>query len=168
MDLVRGAIFSSLGETVLGARVLDLFAGTGSIGIEALSRGASCATMIEEDRKACAIIGENLARTRLAAKVVCNDVFRFLGSNPAQQPADLVFADPPYAKKNTDRDFSLDLVQNPHLPGFLQEGGLFVLEVARNWTFPTDTVWRCLRRKRYGSTETLFLVKDGPGCELIP
>jgi 16S rRNA (guanine966-N2)-methyltransferase len=168
MDLVRGAIFSSLGETVIGASVLDLFSGTGSIGIEALSRGASCATMVEEDRKACATIGENLVRTRLEAKVVCSDVFRFLGSNLTPQAVDLVFADPPYAKKNTDRDFSLELLKNQHLPALLREGGLFVLEVAQNWTFPTDTVWRCLRRKRYGSTEALFLVKDTPELELSP
>jgi 16S rRNA (guanine966-N2)-methyltransferase len=157
MDLVRGAVFSSLGEAVLGATVLDLFAGTGSIGIEALSRGAASATLVEADRKACSIIAENLTRTRLQASVVCNDVFRFLDSKRTQGPMDLIFADPPYSKKPGDRDFSLDLLRNPNLPPLLREGGIFILEVAQNWLFPKDSVWNCLRRKRYGSTETLFL-----------
>lgn len=157
MDLVRGAIFSSLGEAIVGANVLDLFAGTGSIGIEALSRGAASATMVEMDRKACTIIAENLSRVRLEARVVCHDVFRFLASKGASIPADFIFADPPYSKRPGDRDYALELVQNPDLPQLLVEGGIFVLEVAHRWSLPEDTLWDCLRRKRYGSTETLFL-----------
>ena len=107
MDLVRGAIFSSLGGGVEGASVLDLFSGTGSIGIEALSRGAASATLVEADRKACTIINENLARTRLQARVVCNDVFRFLEANVALEPMDFIFADPPYAKKKRRQGFCL-------------------------------------------------------------
>ena len=160
MDLVRGAIFSSLGGSVAGASVLDLFSGTGSIGIEALSRGAASATLVEADRKACSIITENLARTRLQAKVVCNDVFRFLESTLAPLPVDFVFADPPYAKKAGDRDFSGELLRNTKLPALLAEGGIFVLEVAQNWVCPEGTGWECLRRKRYGSTETLLLVRS--------
>jgi 16S rRNA (guanine966-N2)-methyltransferase len=161
MDLVRGAIFSSLGGGVEGARVLDLFAGTGSLGIEAMSRGAASATLVEADRKACAIIAENLARTRLQATVVCNDVFRFLDSRAVPEPADFVFADPPYSKKKEDRDFSEELLRNPNLPAWLAEGGLLVLEVAQRWNFPEGTGWDCFRRKRYGSTETLFLRRQG-------
>jgi 16S rRNA (guanine966-N2)-methyltransferase len=160
MDLVRGAIFSSLGEAVSGASVLDLFAGTGSIGIEALSRGAASATLVEADRKACSVIAENLDRTQLRARVVCNDVFRFLESKLSHDPVDLVFADPPYSKKTGDRDFSLELLRNPNLPLLLRDGGLFVLEVAQKWLFPEDAGWSCLRRKRYGSTETLFLIHN--------
>ena len=111
MDLVRGAIFSSLGVGIEHASVLDLFAGTGSIAIEALSRGAASATLVEADRKACAIITENLARTRLKARIVCNDVFRFLESKLVQVPVDFVFADPPYSKKNGDRDFAGELLR---------------------------------------------------------
>jgi 16S rRNA (guanine966-N2)-methyltransferase len=160
MDLVRGAVFSSLGEAIVGATVLDLFAGTGSIGIEALSRGAASATMVELDKKACGIIAENLERARLQARIVCHDVFRFLASHHQAGPVDYVFADPPYSKRPQDRDFSTELLQNPHLASLLREGGLLILEVARNWTLPEDTSWNCLRRKRYGSTETLFLRRE--------
>ena len=162
MDLVRGAIFSSLGASVEGATVLDLFSGTGSIGIEALSRGAASATLVEADRKACSIIAENLVRTRLQARVVCNDVFRFLESKLAPESVDFIFADPPYAKKVGDRDFSEELLRDSKLPTLLLPGGTLILEVAQNWRLPDRTVWECLRRKRYGSTETLFLKRaDG-------
>lgn len=164
MDLVRGAIFSSLGGAIIGSRVLDLFAGTGSIGIEALSRGAASATMVEMDRKACAIIAENLARVRLGASVVCNDVFRFLATRASPASADFIFADPPYSKKPGDRDYSLELLQNRELPDLLVEGGIFVLEVAQRWSLPENTQWNCLRRKRYGSTETLFLSRRSAMC----
>jgi len=160
MDLVRGAIFSSLGGSVEGASVLDLFSGTGSIGIEALSRGAASATLVELDRKACSMIAENLSRTRLQAKVVCNDVFRFLDPKLAPEPVDFVFADPPYSKKAGDRDFSEELLRHAKLPALLVAGGFFILEVAQNWAFPDGTGWECLRRKRYGSTETLFLKRE--------
>lgn len=157
MDLVRGAIFSSLGEAVVGARVLDLFAGTGSLAIEALSRGARQATLVEADRRACAVIAENLSRARLSASVVCADVFWFLGKPAGPEPADFLFADPPYAKQRGDRDFALELLMNPRLPAFLAPDGLFILEVAQHWKWPEPEAWECVRRKRYGSTETLFL-----------
>src|SRR5205085_2180739 len=69
MDRVKAAIFSMLGEAVKGARVLDLFAGTGSLGIEALSRGSASATFIENDARAVAAIEKNLQRTRLRGTV---------------------------------------------------------------------------------------------------
>lgn len=162
MDLVRGALFSSLGESVEGARVLDLFSGTGAIGIEALSRGAASATLVESDRRACSIINENLTLTRLQARVVCSDVFRFLDSKTVLEPSDLIFADPPYAKKAGDRDYSTELLRNTNLPSHLLADGLLVLEVGQNWKFPAGTFWCCLRRKRYGSTEMLFLKKMPP------
>ena len=78
MDRVKAAIFSSLGETVVGARVLDLFAGTGALGIEALSRGANSALFIDEDRQSIAVIEKNLSKTQLTGRVRQQDVFGFL------------------------------------------------------------------------------------------
>ena len=65
MDRVKAAIFSSLGEAIIGARVLDLFAGSGALGIEALSRGAASAIFLEDDRQSAEAIEENLAKTKL-------------------------------------------------------------------------------------------------------
>jgi 16S rRNA (guanine966-N2)-methyltransferase len=157
MDMVRGAIFSSLGEAAGGARVLDLFAGTGSLGIESLSRGARFATLVEADRKACAVIAENLSRTKLEADVRCMDVFRFLQSAGGAETWDLIFADPPYSKTPGARDFATDLLACPGLSEALSPGGTLVLEVAQGWRMPEQERWECFRRKRYGSTETLFL-----------
>ena len=78
MDRVKAAIFSSLGEAVIGARVLDLFAGTGALGIEALSRGAASAVFVEHDRQSLNLIEKNLAKTNLKGRVRNQDVFDFL------------------------------------------------------------------------------------------
>ena len=84
MDRVKQALFNILGNDVVGARVLDLFAGTGSVGIEALSRGAAYAEFVEADRGAAEVIRENLAATHLAehAKLVRADVFAHLRRRP--------------------------------------------------------------------------------------
>src|SRR5215467_5396176 len=78
MDRVREAIFSSLGDLVIGARVLDLFAGSGALGIEALSRGADSAVFVEEDQQSTAAIKQNLAKTKLVGSVRRQNVFKFL------------------------------------------------------------------------------------------
>src|SRR5256885_16848048 len=78
MDRVKAAIFSSLGDRVIGARVLDLFAGTGALGIEALSRGAASAMFVESDGAAIATIERNLAQTGLSGRLRKQDVFDFL------------------------------------------------------------------------------------------
>ncbi|MEI6712301.1 MAG: 16S rRNA (guanine(966)-N(2))-methyltransferase RsmD [Verrucomicrobiota bacterium] len=157
MDVVRGAMFSSLGDAVLDAHVLDLFAGTGSLGIEALSRGAASATLVEADRKACEIIQQNLTKTKLSAQVIQADVFRFLESKTPPVLANLIFADPPYSKLPGARDFGAELLVSKALPTFLAPNGLFMLEVVRGWKQPECDSWELIRRKQYGSTETLLL-----------
>ena len=78
MDRVKAAIFSSLGEIIIGARVLDLFAGTGALGIEALSRGADSVLFVEEDRQSTAAIEKNLAKAGVTGRIRQQDVFDFL------------------------------------------------------------------------------------------
>src|SRR4030095_12168992 len=78
MDRVKAAIFSSLGDAIVGARVLDLFAGSGALGIEALSRGATSAVFVEDDRRTAEMIDQNLAKTKLRGRVRNQDVFDFL------------------------------------------------------------------------------------------
>jgi 16S rRNA (guanine966-N2)-methyltransferase len=100
-ERVREAVFASLGSLDLldGARVLDLFAGTGAIGIEALSRGAKEAVFVEADHAAAATVLANLAATGFSGvgRIVREDVLRYLERTPAgTEPFDLAFADPPY------------------------------------------------------------------------
>ena len=98
-DMAREGLFASLGSGIDGARCLDLFAGTGAVGIEALSRGASEAVFVERSAKATDAIRDNLARTHLseAGRVVKADALAWLARQTAAQGVfDLVFCDPPY------------------------------------------------------------------------
>jgi 16S rRNA (guanine(966)-N(2))-methyltransferase RsmD len=94
-DRVREALFSILGEAVKDARVLDLFAGSGALGIEALSRGATTADFVDSDARAVAAVRANLDAIGAEAHVHRRDAFAWLAA--ADGPYDLVFADPPYS-----------------------------------------------------------------------
>jgi 16S rRNA (guanine966-N2)-methyltransferase len=157
MDRVKAAIFSSLGEEVLGARVLDLFAGTGGLGIEALSRGAASALFVEENSAAVAAIERNLARTKLEGRVRKQDVFAFLRSAQMPQPFRIVFADPPYEKTKSGGEFTALLLESAELAGMLEPSGIFVLEKRPTEKMPPAPLWDITRARRYGATEVLFL-----------
>ncbi len=154
MDKVKGAIFSSLGEAVVGARVLDLFAGSGALGIEAMSRGAAQAMLVESHVRALDAIAANLRKTQLAATVYREDVFRFLKRNTAE--FDLILADPPYAKTPGAVDFGEMLLQSSDLARALGPEGFFILERAPA-PFLQTTLFRLIRQKTYGATEVLLL-----------
>ncbi len=119
-DRVKQPLFAILEPVVVGARVLDLFAGSGAAGIEALSRGADAVTFVEKDQGAVAVIGENLRSSGLAgpaAHVVRADALRWLTTrlDPTEPPFDLVFADPPYAETELLRNV-LDRLGAPDAP----------------------------------------------------
>ncbi len=157
MDMVKGAIFSSLGEWIEGKRVLDLFAGSGGLGIEALSRGCAEATLVEKDAKAVAAIHKNLEKTRLRGTVHQMDIFSYLDKVAPEHGFDLILADPPYAKKPGDRDFTTELLNAPNLLRALAPDGLFILEHTPGAKLPVGTAWECIRQKRYGATEVAIL-----------
>lgn len=106
-QIVKGSIFDTLGAEVSGARFLDLFAGSGAIGIEALSRGAEQAVFVEQDKRILRALRTNLKRCRIAddqAVVVGQDVFRYIARLAAGgEFFDIIFADPPYAGKTAQR-----------------------------------------------------------------
>lgn len=140
-ERVREALFNSLYslDAVVGARALDLFAGTGALGIEALSRGAASTTFVDADLHAVRAIKANLKATGLEARatVVHADVFRFLADAP-EEPFEVAFADPPYAFDDWSR---------------LLEGlraRLVAIEARSHVTLGPG--WRPLRSKRYGDT----------------
>jgi len=96
-DRVRESLFSILGDRVQDARVLDLFAGSGALGLEALSRGAASVTFVDDDRAAIATIKGNLSALKADAEVRRTDALRFLGAAPESGAQyDLIFLDPPY------------------------------------------------------------------------
>ena len=157
MDVVKGAIFSSLSDFIIDARVLDLFAGSGALGIEALSRGAASATLVESDRRAVAAIEKNLEYTKLTGTVQAMDVFRFLDRFASPGSFDLIIADPPYAKVPGERDFTPELLGAEPLRTALAPNGIFILEHLPGAKLPLRDVWECFRQKRYGATEVAFL-----------
>jgi 16S rRNA (guanine966-N2)-methyltransferase len=167
MDVVKGAIFSSLGDLVAGARVLDLFAGSGSLGIEALSRGADRVTFVENEQRAVASIEKNLGRTNLAgpaATVWSMDVFRFLDRLATPGSFEIILADPPYAKAAGERDFAPELLCSAALRAALAPGGIFVLEHLPGAKLKLTDAWECIRQKRYGATE-VALLRRAAGAE---
>jgi len=157
MDRVKAAIFSSLGDAIIGARVLDLFAGTGALGIEALSRGASSATFVENDRQSAEAIEKNLAKTNLKGRVRHQDVFDFLRQRSNAEKFHIIFADPPYEKTHHGKNHTEKLLDNETLPQLLEPNGIFVLEKRPSETISELKLWRVIRQKSYGATEVLFM-----------
>ncbi len=145
-DRVKEALFGMLGERVEGARVLDLFAGTGALGIEALSRGAREATFVEADPAAVAAIRANLAATGLAGgTVVVADALRFL--RDAGGHFDLAFVDPPYS-------FAAWADVLERLPA-----AVAVLESRR--PVEPGPGWEVTRSARYGDTAVTVVHRGG-------
>jgi 16S rRNA (guanine966-N2)-methyltransferase len=157
MEKIRGAIFSSLGDRVIGAKVLDLFAGSGAFGLEALSRGAANATFVDNHRDAIAAIQSNFEKTKLRGAIIRLDVFGFLKSNREQ--FDLIFADPPYAKSPSDPDSAGQLLSSPLTPAALASEGLLILERVAGSTPINPAIWSVIRAKRYGATEVVILAR---------
>ena len=152
-DRIRQVVFSSLAERVPGARVLDLYAGTGSYGIEALSRGAASAVFVEQNEEAVECIRANLRHCRLTGEVVREDATAFL-HRPPGAGFDLVFADPPYLKTR------VRLADDP-LPDrvrlHLAPDGLLVWEHFAGNEVEGLAGWEVVRHRTYGETGLTFL-----------
>ena len=145
-DRVREALFSVLGARVQGARVLDLFAGSGALGIEALSRGAADATFVDSAPAAIRAIRANLEALGAIAEVRRADARRFLGgASAAARQYDLVFLDPPY--RLTGR---LGSELTAALPAVLAPGAAVVAESDRR--APLELGLPILDERRYGDT----------------
>jgi 16S rRNA (guanine(966)-N(2))-methyltransferase RsmD len=145
-DRVRENAFNLIGP-VDGAAVLDLFAGSGALGIEALSRGAGRAVFVDSDREACRTINANLDKLRLKGTVLCHDVLRAVGSERALY--DLVLSDPPY-------DFDRARLA-PQLARLLAPDGLLVYESAGREPPPELPLLTETTSRKYGSARlTLF------------
>jgi 16S rRNA (guanine966-N2)-methyltransferase len=157
MDRVKAAIFSSLADAIPDARVLDLFAGTGALGIEALSRGASFVVFVDENRAAVQAIERNLTRTNFRGTVRQQEVFAFLRTARFEQPFQFIFADPPYDKTASGESYTDLLLANETLPQLLEPAGIFVLEKRPEESLIEMPLWHMIRAKKYGATEVLFL-----------
>lgn len=154
-DFVRQAIFSILAEKVEDAAVLDLFAGSGALGLEALSRGAASCVFVDEHRQAESVLRANLAKSRLeGGRIVRAEVHGWLARDAGSY--DLIFADPPYAKHAGDRDHLQELLTKGALPPRLAPGGYFVAECAAASGTPRAPGWEVLDRREYGGSAILL------------
>ncbi len=148
---VREALFSIIGSRIEGARVADLYAGTGAVGIEALSRGAGHVTFVEADPKALRLVRANLAHCGLAhlAAVYPMSVANFLHREASSgAPYDIMFADPPY-----DQDAGTELLPSLASGATIAPDSLVILEHFSKATVPAQVGRLCrLRQYRYGDT----------------
>ena len=163
-DLVRQALFNSLAARVEGARVLELFGGTGALSLECLSRGAREALCIELSAKHARVIEQNFAMTKLPVNsfhVRVQDVFTALPQlASAGERFDLIVADPPYGEKNVGRrseSFAQRLLDDEHLPQVLVREGLFVLGHARRDTLSVPARWGERKFMKHGDSIMRFL-----------
>jgi 16S rRNA (guanine966-N2)-methyltransferase len=163
-DRVKSALFSILTsqDLVEGRRYLDLFGGTGAVGIEALSRGAAQAVFCERDRSALAVLRRNLELTGLASRatVVPGDAFRYL-EQPVTDSFDVIYIAPPQY-----RGLWLSALQAvaARCPGLLAEGGQAIVQVfPKEWSEPALANLELLDRRQYGSTALIFYGEKAAG-----
>jgi 16S rRNA (guanine966-N2)-methyltransferase len=153
-DRVKESLFAALGpERLVDASVLDLYAGSGALAIEALSRGAARAVLVERDHAAVGAIRRNLATTRLRgqARVQGSTVATFLGGKPpAEHPFDVVFLDPPYGTTAAEVERVLAALDDS---GWLARGATVVLERSSEaGAVPAPESWETAWERAYGDT----------------
>ncbi|HZM07502.1 MAG TPA: 16S rRNA (guanine(966)-N(2))-methyltransferase RsmD [Methylocella sp.] len=161
-DRLREALFNilahSYGNPVEGAQTLDLFAGTGALGIEALSRGARFALLVDESAKACTIVRVNVEALGLsgAARILRRDT-RKLGQMTEQERFNLVFLDPPYGK-----GFVSPTLKALRDGGWLCKDALLVIEERADADVELQEGFVALERRRFGDTQLVFASSSSP------
>ena len=172
-DLVRQAIFNSLGQRVVGAKVLEVFAGTGALSLECLSRGAVQAHCIEKSGKHAQFIRENLAAANFSSgvgfqpaigpqlQIRVQDAFVGLAQLAALgEKFDIILADPPYGEKNVGRrstSFAQKMLDDESLPKLMTEDGLFILGHTKRDTLALPKIWEETKMLKHGDTVMRFL-----------
>src|SRR5882724_2205832 len=158
-DLVKQAVFNSLGGRVVGARVLELFAGTGALSFESLSRGAVSAICVERSQRHAEVLRMNAAGAGFgsdALQVRVQDVFAVLPQlAEAGSQFNLVLADPPYGEKNVGRrstSLAQQLLDDSNLPRLLVAGGLFVLGHTKRDTLEIPAFWHEKKMLKHGDS----------------
>ena len=152
-DRVKEGMFSALQFDIEGRKVLDLFAGTGQLGIECLSRGAESCVFVDESREAVRIVKENLKTCNLKATVLQMDAVSFLRS---AGPFDLIFIDPPY-----DSALYETVLEIINLVDILSDGGIIVVEARKDRQLPEMTApYRKRKEYSYGKVKICIYTKE--------
>ena len=154
-SLVREALFNIIGDSIRGTRVLDLFAGAGTLGVEALSRGAASATFVDSDRTCANIVAENLALTGFAqhGDVVCAEATHWLRAHQNDLTTfNLVMLDPPYQDSVALGETLITLDHSP-----LRPQAMVVVEHHRSQPLPQLQLLAPVRERDYGASRLTFL-----------
>ena len=158
-DLVKQAIFNSLGARVAGAAVLELFGGSGALSLESLSRGAASAVIVEKSSRTARMIRENFESLGLEPnQLELRSQDAYVAAAQLAQSArrfDLVFADPPYGEKNVGRrseSFAQKLLDDANLPALLRDGGLFILGHSKRDTLDLPELWKERKVLKHGDS----------------
>ena len=166
-DRIKETLFNILRDDLSGARFLDLFAGSGGIGIEALSRDAAYAVFVEQNPKAAACIRDNLRTTRLElfARVLQMDVLRALQllEKTGEKPFTIVFLDPPYG-----RDLEKEVLKRLRTSPLIDENTLLIIEadIAESVTWLKEEGYDCCREKLYKTNKHIFARKTEGGSAI--
>jgi 16S rRNA (guanine966-N2)-methyltransferase len=152
-DRVKGTIFNILQNRLAmrGIHVLDLYAGTGSLGIEAISRGATSVTFVDDSQESLSIIQTNIALFKCEPQctIVNADAMEFILNSKEQY--ELIFADPPYAYEQTS-----DIPQRVFSANLLKKEGFLIIEHQEKKSFPESTQYRLIVKKEFGQTSVSF------------
>jgi 16S rRNA (guanine966-N2)-methyltransferase len=161
-DRVRETVFNWLMPFIGGARCLDLFAGTGALGIEALSRGASWVDFIETDPRLAQALRDNLQRLHQeSATVRCGDAITILASAPPAQPCDIAFLDPPFTASLWEAAAGA-----LHAGGWLRDGALIYVEMPAQAQPVLPPQWELHRSATAGSVRYLLYRSFGASAKL--
>lgn len=165
-DLVKQAVFNSLGDRVQGARVLELFGGSGALSLESLSRGAADALCVELSSKHARHIRDNVEAIGIDAsrfQLRVEDALKTIDHLAAEgRQFDLILADPPYGEKNVNRrstSFAQKLLDHPNLPALLADGGLFVLGHTKRDTLEIPATLKEIKMLKHGDSVMRFFQK---------
>lgn len=152
-DSVKEAVFNIIREDVIGCRVLDLFAGSGQLGIEALSRGAKEAVFVDVSATSLKLVKDNLMLCGFNGKTVREDALDYLQH---AEPFDLIFIDPPY-----DSDYYEKVLEKIKLFDILTDGGIMIVETRRNKELPDiGCPFKMLKEYGYGSVKISTYTKE--------
>ena len=167
-DLVKQAVFNSLGTRVEEARVLELFAGSGALSLECLSRGAASVMCIEKSHRHAEFIRSNADAAGFGEilETRTQDVFPVMSQLAASgRQFDLILADPPYGEKNVNRrstSFAQQLLDDPNLPKLIAPGGRLVLGHTKRDTLEIMPPWSEVKMLKHGDTVMRFLEVSAP------
>ena len=161
-DRVRAAVFATLGMAMADYRFLDLFAGSGAVGLEAASRGAGHVVMVERDRATVAIMRANVQEldTDHVCHIVQGDVLRFIQAPQGETPFDIIYADPPYEQTGSGGCLERLLDMLSHSP-LLTPGGIFIMEQSRREQVKAHGAWELIDDRNYGETAVRYF-RRGP------